>query len=186
MKKWQLLSLFIGGLLLFFFAFYMGLTPKKSLIETRALDSAPDYFLIDVNIMAFDLTGKQIETLNAKELKHYNKSNESHLEKPDLARFQQGKSWIAKSDFGLINESTKDIILKSNSEIIHTGKTGNAIHLNSDKITYNETKQQFLASGNSILQSGEGVTQANIISVNINDEKISLSGEVNGQYTTAK
>ncbi len=186
MKRWRILSLLLGSTLLLSFVFYIGLTPKKSLIEATSLNSVPDYFLIDVKITSFDSTGQAVESINAKELKHYKKANESHLKKPDLVRFKQDQNWIAKSEFGLINETTKDILLKENSTITHTGKTGNTIYLNSDEITYNETEEIFLASGNSILQSEEGITQASTIKVNINDETISLSGEVNGQYTATK
>ncbi|MCZ2723036.1 LPS export ABC transporter periplasmic protein LptC [Marinomonas sp. 15G1-11] len=186
MKKWQLLPLFFGGLLLFFLAFYMGLTPKQSLIEAEALDSAPDYFLTDVDIKIFNQDGTAIETLSAKELKHYNESNESYLTQPNMSKSQQGNNWIAKSNFGLINDSSKDIYLNGDSEIIHTNYSGGTIHLNADIILYKETTQEIFATGNSYLLTEAGETQANDIGVNINDETISLSGEVNGQYKTAK
>ncbi|WP_191603067.1 LPS export ABC transporter periplasmic protein LptC [Marinomonas algicola] len=186
MKKWQLLPLLLGGLLLFFLAFYMGLTPKQSLIEAEALDSAPDYFITDFKIVAFDISGNKVETLSAKELKHYNEANESYLQQPNMSESQQGGSWVAKSDSGLINDSTKEINLYGRSEIVHTSKSGNTVHLSADKILYSETKQEIFATGNASLLSESGKTQATDIGVNINDETVAFSGEVNGQYKTAK
>lgn len=186
MKKWPLLPLFISGLLLSLLAFYMGLSPKQSLIEVEALDSAPDYFITDFKIVAFDLSGSKVETLSAKELKHYNETNESYLKQPNMSKSQLDGSWIAKSDSGLLNDATKEINLHGKSEIIHTSKSGNTVHLNADNILYNETKQEIFATGNASLLSSTGKTQATDIGVNINDETISFSGEVNGQYKTAK
>lgn len=182
MNKWSIGSLSTAIILIIVSAVFWGYSPSLSLIQEASLSSSPDYFLIDVDIKDHDQTGKIIETIHAKEIKHYNLSSESILSYPKIQRDDGASRWQASGDSGIIMDSSRDITLTDNSEVIRNIDTPEQIRLQANIIHYNDALQTLDATGEALLQSRQGLTQATNITANIKSEQVRLNGQVRGHY----
>lgn len=84
-------------------------------LEKKALRHDPDYFLEDFTATVMDSTGKPRYLLQATNMKHYPDDNSMALVKPRFRLYRDNLApWRAKSDKGLIYETTRVIHLNGN------------------------------------------------------------------------
>ena len=174
-----------AGLTVAMLLFWYGATPKQNLVLTDSLSSSPDYFITDVRVKEFDKDGLLIETLNAVQTLHYTTTSKTLLENPTIERFSKTGSWNAKSEKGVIDDGSNDILLTKNAKATKKYLQSEDIKLIADNIHYLDKDQSLISYGNPILISSQGETSANKIITYINSEEVIMTGSVRGKYETA-
>ncbi|EAQ65373.1 hypothetical protein MED121_21917 [Marinomonas sp. MED121] len=181
-QKWTLASIILGIMLVFGFTFWFGLTPTQNLVQKSILETAPDYFIENVNTKTFDINGALIETLDAKEIKHFPAPGETRMIEPVISKTLNSDTWIAAGNTGLMKDLNKDIIFTGNAKIIHLPETQAETTITSNTIIYTDQDQSLTSFGNAKVVSPQGTVNAETITAFSKSNQVTMQGSVRGSY----
>ena len=181
-QKWAFASLIFGTLIVFGFTFWVGLTPKQTLVKKSILESAPDYFLEEVEAKTFDINGRLVEKIVAEEIKHFPLSGESRLKKPTITKIQTDNQWTALSDTGLMKDAERDIIFNGSAKIINQSEQKTTTTITSDTMIYADKDGSLTSIGNATVISEQGNVKADTITAFSHSSKVTMQGSVRGSY----
>lgn len=157
---------------------------QHPLISESVLSSTPDYFITQVNSKEFDETGMLVEALKATQALHYIQQAKTLLKKPLVNRYSISGSWNAKSNEGVIDDGSRDILLTGDVVAVKHYPESPDVILNADNVHYLDSNQSLTSYGNAKLYSTQGETTAKRIISYINSEEVVMTGSVRGQYET--
>lgn len=185
MKKWAFISMMLAIALLASTTFWIGNSPKSSLVTPETFASAPNFFMQEMSSSRYDLSGKLVEKLEAQEAKHYQTQDGLlFLDKPNIQIHSQDASWIIQSNAGMAAMANNQITLTNKVKAVKDSNTDRQVTLMSDTLNYSSVENTLVSSGNVSVTSSQENIAAEKISTNLNSSTLTIEGSVRGTHET--
>jgi len=125
MKRLYLYRWLIGALFLVISIFLLQPSEKKTINPVSKITRDSDYFMENIVIRKYDLSGKLINRLSAKKMEHVIEQDTSTLEQPTITfGTSQSGIWQLTSKNGELKEGNSLIRMKNEVIIVETREDG--------------------------------------------------------------
>ncbi len=172
-----------AAILLYFLLFYSETGNIRPANNDAPANAKPDFYLTNVKSQHFDESGAQEFVVTGQSITHNPANNTSTVAMPVVEVFNQGvKTWIAKSQSGILHDKNKEIELHKKVSITNN-EQGAMMKTNHLSIVPAEKIAQ--TSERVTLSVPNGFTRSDGMHVNLESQEIVLLQNVKGQYNVS-